>query len=159
MFGGGPKTGHKCKAYINSGTHETPVWAELKDIGDLSVSDLEMALAELKRRGSNFTKALPGIFNLFATEFRLHHGLDAEVFTTLRQAFFSQTPIEVAVMNGAIDLEGSEGLRMPVLVAQFPWQQGLDEVHGHDVRLALAWDVDAEDEEIDPEWLVVEGSD
>lgn len=158
MFGGGPKTGHKCKAYLNTGTHGTPAWAELKDIGDLALSDLETALAELKRRGSNFTKALPGIFNLFAAEFRLHHGLDATVFTALRTAFFSQTPIEVAIMNGPIDADGSQGLRMPVLVSQFPWQQGLDEVHGHDVRLALAWDVDEGDVEIDPEWLVIEGS-
>lgn len=156
-FGGGPKTGHKMKAYRNSGTVDTPTWSLVAEVGDVSIPDLSLAIAELKRRGSNWTKGLPGIFNLVAVEFRLIHGLDKATFDAIRQDFFGQNTREWAICNGAIDLDGTQGLRLPVLVEQFPWDQPLEDVSGHDVRLALAY-MEDDGDEVDLSWLEIGSS-
>lgn len=148
-----PKTGHKMKMYRNTGTVAVPVWSEVAEVGDVSIPDLSVSLGELKRRGSKFTKNLPGSFESFAVEFRLLHGLDATNFDAIRGNFFNQTVEEWAIMNGDIAVSG-EGLRIPVIVEQFPWDQPLDDVSGHDVRLALAY-MEEDDTEVDPCWYEV----
>lgn len=150
----GPKTGHKMKAYRNTGTYASPTWVEVAEIGDLSIPDLSMGLAELKRRAKDWTKNLPSLIQSVAVEFRLHHGLDATNFDAIRTAFFAGTAEEWAIMNGSITTTSNEGLRIPVLVEQFPWDQPLEEVAGHDVRLAVAYHEES-GSEIDPTWYEV----
>ncbi len=151
----GPSTGHKMKAYRNTGTVAVPVWSEVSEIGDLSIPDLSISLAELKRRASNFTKNLAGMIQSIAFEFRMHHGLDATNFDAIRANFFAFTIEEWAFMNGAIATTGNEGIRCPVLVEQFPWDQSLEDASGHDVRLAVAYFEEPAGTEIDPNWFVV----
>jgi len=149
-----PKTGHKMKLYRNTGSVATPVWTEVAQVGDVNIPDLSISLAELKRRASDFTKSLAGLFNSIAIEFNLIHGLDATNFDAIRQAFFAQTVEEWAVMNGDITTSGNEGLKATCLVEQFPWNQPLEEVSGHDVRLALAY-MEEGGSEVDPSWYTV----
>lgn len=148
-----PKTGHSMKLYRNTGTVATPTWSEVTAVMDVSIADLSRGLAELKRRGKDFTKNLASLIQSIAIEFRLHHGLDATNFDAIRQAFFNGTPEEWAVMNGDISTSGNEGLRVPVLVEQFPWEQPLEDVSGHDIRLAVAYMDDGG--EVDPNWYTV----
>lgn len=149
-----PKTGHKMKLYRNSGTPTTPVWALVDEVGDVSIPDLSRGLAELKRRANEFTKNLASLIQSIAIEFRLHYGLGATQYNAVRQAFFSGTPEEWAIMDGDITENGSQGLRLPVIVEQFPWDQPLEDVSGHDVRLAVAYMVDGSTE-VDPSWYTV----
>lgn len=151
-FSGGPKTGHKMKLYRNSGTVASPVWNLFDEVGDVSIADLSVALAELKRRANNFTKNLPGLFNSIGVEFRLHHGLDEAQFSAVRSAFFNQNAEEWAIMNSDITDSDSRGLRCPFLVEQFPWDQALEDVSGHDVRLAVAY-MESGGTEVDPTWV------
>lgn len=150
-FSGGPKTGHKMKLYRNTGTQASPVWSLVAEVGDVSIADLSIALAELKRRANNFTKNLPGLFNSIGVEFRLHHGLDEANFSAIRSKFFAQEAEEWAIMNSAIAGSDSRGLRCPFLVEQFPWDQALEDVSGHDVRLAVAY-MESGGSEVDPAW-------
>lgn len=147
------KTGHKMKLYRNTGTVGSPVWSLVDEVGDVSIPDLSMGLAELKRRANNFTKNLATLIQSIAVEFRLHHGLDAANFDDIRANFFNGTPEEWAIMDGDIETAGSEGLRLPVLVEQFPWDQNLEDVSGHDVRLAIAY-MESGGSEVEPSWLV-----
>lgn len=151
-----PTTGHKMKAYINTGTHAVPVWTEITEIGDLNISDLSRNLAELKRRGREFTKNLAAMIGTIGIEFTMHFGLNRTVYDLLRAAFFAGTNYEFAFMNGAIATNGHQGLTIQALVENFPWNQALEEVSGHDVRLATGY---MEDEvnggELDPYWFVV----
>jgi len=151
-----PITGQKMKAYLNTGTHAVPVWSELTSIGDLSISDLSRNMAELKRRNNDFTKNLPSLFATIAIEFRLHFGLNKTVYDTIRGDIFAGTCREYAIMNGAIGTNGNQGLTIQAQVAQFPFDQGLENVAGHDVRLVTGY---KEDEvnggELDPYWYVV----
>lgn len=151
----GPKTGHQMKAYRNTGTYDTPVWGEVGNIGDLSVSDLTRGLAELKRRGNNFTKNLASLIQSIAVEFRMPHGLGMTTFNALQTAFFAGTAEEWAIMDGDITVDDAQGLRCPFLLENFPWDQNLEEVSGHDIRLAIAYMEEADGTEIDPSWMTV----
>jgi len=149
-----PKTGHQMKLYRNTGTVATPVWSEVDEVGDVSIPDFSRGLAELKRRASDYTKNLASLIQSIAVEFRLHHGLDATNFDAIRTNFFDATPEEWVVMNGDITTAGNEGLRLPALVEQFPWDQPLEDVSGHDVRLAIAY-MEEDSTEVDASWYTV----
>lgn len=152
----GPSTGHPMKLYRNTGTAASPTWSLVDEIGDVSIPDLTRGLAELKRRANNFTKNLATLIQSISVEFRLHHGLDQTTFATLVADFFAGTVRQWAVMDGAIATVGSQGLLLPVLIENFPWDQPLEDVSGHDVRLASAYWESPAGTEIDPEWLLVE---
>jgi len=154
MSGFEPKTGYHMKLYRNTGTFATPVWVEIAEIGDLSISDFTRALAELKRRGNQYTKNLASLFNSITVEFRLHFGLATTQWNALKTAFFAGTPVEFAIMSGAIATSGEEGLRCPMIVSQFPWEQNLEDASGHDVQLSIAYMVSGS-AEVDPTWLSV----
>ena len=154
MAGFEPLTGHRMKMYRNTGTPSVPVWAVVQEVGDVSISDLARGLAELKRRGKDFTKNLVTLIQSIAVEFRLHYGLGATAYTAIRNAFFNGTVEEWAIMGGDITSAGVEGLRCPFVVEQFPFDQPLEEVAGHDVRLAIGFMV-VSSVEIDPSWYVV----
>jgi hypothetical protein len=147
-----PVVGHKMKLYRNTGTIEVPTWQEICEIGDVSIPDLAMGLAELKRRCNNFTKNLATLIQSISVEFRMIHGLGQTVFDGIRGDFFAGNAKEFAVYNGDIATSGNEGLRLPALVEQFPWDQPLEEVSGHDVRLAVAYYEEPAGTEIDPSW-------
>jgi hypothetical protein len=142
-------------AYRNTATHASPTWSLVSEIGDLSVADLEMGMAELKRRASGYTKNLATLLQTVSIEFDLFHGMDVTNFDAIRTAFFAGTPMEWAIMDGPIASDGSEGLVAPMLVNQFPWDQSLEEVSRHNIRMALAYMVEAA-AEVEPSWMVVD---
>lgn len=153
-FAGGPKTGHKCKLYYNSGTSGTPVWVLVDEVEDVGIPDLSRSLAELKRRSSEYTKNLASLINTVAVEFNLHHGLDQTKFNTIVNDFFNGTPREWAVMDGDISTNGQTGLRGQYLVENFPWNQALEDVSGHEVRLASAYMLEGSTE-LEFSWLQI----
>ena len=150
-----PKTGHKMKLYRNTGTIETPAWTLVTTVTDVSIPDLTRGMAELKRRGNDFTKNLASLIQSFHIEFHLHYGMDMTNYEEIRENFFAGTPEQWAVMDGLMATVGSQGLVTPVLVEDFPWDQPLEEVSGHDVRLAVAYMEDNTGDEVDPAWLEV----
>lgn len=151
-----PSVGHKMKFYRNSGTIATPVWTEICSIGDLNISELSRGLAELKRRCNNYAKNLPALINSITVNFKLIFGLDSTNYTFLRTKFFTGDAVQYAIMNDAIDEDESEGLKLPALVSQFPWNQPLESVSDHDVNLVTAYMLnDDASAEVDPAWLVV----
>jgi hypothetical protein len=151
----GPKTGHKMKAYRNTGTVAIPVWSEVADIGDLNIPDFAMGLAELKRRSKKWTKNLATLIQSVAVEFRFIHGLDSTNFNAMRTNHLDGIAEEWAIMDGAIATQNSAGWRIPVLVENFPWDQNLEDVSGHDIRLAIAYFESPAGTEVDPSWYIV----
>jgi hypothetical protein len=147
-------TGGNMKLYRNTGSVATPTWSEVDEVGDVSIPDFSRGLAELKRRANGFVKNLATLIQSIAVEFRLHHGMDATTFDALRANFLAGTAEEWAVMDGPIATVGSEGLRLPVIVENFPWDQPLEDISGHDVRLAIAYMISSATE-VEPSWLVV----
>jgi len=149
-----PKAGHNMKLYRNTGTVATPTWTLVGDVSDVGIPDLTMGLAELKRRSNNFTKNLATLIQSIAIEFTHIHGLGGTNFTAMRTNFLAGTAEEWLVADGDAATSGTEGLRCPVLIEQFPWDQPQEEVSSHDIRLATAYMEDG-GSEVDPTWLVV----
>lgn len=153
----GPKTGFNMKLYRNTGTIASPTWTECTGVGDVSISDFSRGLAELKRRGNQFTKNLGALIQSIAVEVRLEHGINVTLLDALRTAFLAGTVEEYAIMDNTITVEDSQGLRVPLIIEQFPWDQPLEEVSGHDIRLAVGYMEEAS-AEVDPAWYVVPGA-
>lgn len=148
-----PRTGFNMALYLNTGSDSSPTWNLVSEIGDVSVSDLSRILAQLKRRANGFTKNLPAMMDSIAVEFRLHWGLGPTVYNLIRAAFFAGTAYEWLIL-GALgpNVTGNQGLMLPMIVEQFPWDQPLENVAGHDVRLAIAYMETAGGAEIEPYW-------
>src|SRR5690606_29993187 len=109
------------------------------EVGDVSLTGMDLETAELARRGNDFKKALPGIFAPPEIEFRLIHGLDQTTFERIRDDFLNQTARHWAIMDGPWTTDGSEGLVGPFHVVAFPWEQNLEDASGHPIRLRLAY--------------------
>lgn len=155
MSGFTPLTGHKFKFYRNTGSFASPVWSLIAEIGDLSLDDLTMGIAELKRRANLWTKGLASMIQLASVSFKLIFGLDRTSFEAMRGYFLAGTTKEYAIMSGAIDApSGAEGWRLPLVIAQFPWNQALEEVSNFDVKMNLGYMISG-GSEVDPVWLQV----
>lgn len=150
----GPKTGHSMKLYRNTGTVAVPVWTEVAEVGDVSLDDLVRGVAELKRRGNQYTKALASLIQLASITFRMHSGLAATVYTAIRTAFFAGTVEEYLIFDGAVATSGNQGFRMPALVTDFPWNQPLEDVAGHDIKVSLAY-MESAGAEVEPSWMII----
>ena len=151
----GPNTGGNMKLYRNTGTYGTPVWVLMGDIGDVNIPDMARTIAELKRRSSAFTVGLAALIQMISIEFKFIHGLDATNFTALRTAFFAGTAEEWAVMDGLVATVGNQGLRCPVVIEQFPWQQNLEDVSDHDIVAKAAYYESPAGTAREPVWFVV----
>lgn len=150
-----PKAGQKMKAYRNTGTAGSPTWVEVSEIGDLSISDMKRILAQIKRRAKDYTKNLPAMIDSIGIDLRLHWGLGATNLNAIRAAFLAGTTEEWSIMSGTITDVGEQGLRIPVIVEDFPWDQNQEEASGFDVRLAIAYHESPAGTEVDPSWTVV----
>lgn len=150
----GPRTGDKMKLYINLGNHETEVWTEVCNIGDLSVGDFKRAVALLERRCKQFGKNLPSLMDPISFNFKLIHDPDSTVFDAMITDFFYGYAREYAILNDSMLADGAEGLRLPAIFEEFPWDQPLKDVSSHACKLSLTYMEDAGGIEIDPEWVV-----
>lgn len=153
MPGFNPQAGHKFKFYRNTGSVASPTWGLMAEIGDLSIDSLVMGVAELKRRASMWTKALGTLIQLGTISFRMHFGLDATNFAGVRTDFLAGTPREYAILSGLVTYD-AEGWRLPLLLTDFPWDQALEDVSGHDVKAAIAYYTSG-GSEVDPSWMTV----
>ena len=149
----GPRTGKKMCAYLNTGTVATPVWDTVDEIGDLNL-DWKRAVATLERRANEFAKVLPSLFDVIGVTFKLHYGLDTTTYDLIRADFVNGDVNEWAIMDTDITHTGAQGLRLPVLVEEFPWAQPLTDVAGHDVKLSCAY-MEESSTEVDPSWYTV----
>ena len=132
------QVGGDAKAFYNTGTYAVPVWVEIKAIGDVTIPDLNVSLAEIKVRMTKWNLNLPANFTA-AVEFSYLWGADTAVFDYLRGAFFDRTITDIAIMDGAM-VSGAEGLRAHWMIENFPINQNLEEAMMIDtVRLAPAW--------------------
>lgn len=148
----GAVTGNNMIAYRNTGTYTVPVWAAVAEIGDLQISDLSRSLASLKRRSNKFAKNLPALVDSITLTFTYIHGLGASVFTTLQTNFFAGTCEEWAIADGAIATAGTQALRCPLVISEFPWDQPLEEVSSHAIKMVTGYLESPAGTERDPVW-------
>jgi hypothetical protein len=155
----GARTGANMFLYLNGGTNASPVWTAICEIGDLNV-DMKRAVAVVERRCNAWSKNIPSLLDVIGVTFKMIHGLGVTQYMMIRSLFFSGAACQYAIMNNAITVAYTEGLVLPALVEEFPWDQPLKDVVNHQVKLSTAMMFESlydEDTEVDPYWMIVGG--
>ena len=144
----GAKFGMDAKLYRNGGSYESPTWTEMKNVRDVTLN-VEKGEADVTTRGNNGWEALKATLKKGSVEFEMiDDSADAD-FTAIQQAFFGDTAIEFAVMNGDITTSGSQGLRATMDVFNFSRNEPLTEA------LTVSVTVKPTYAENPPEWMKV----
>jgi hypothetical protein len=147
----GVKTGNEAKAYHNTGTYGTPVWDEITNIRDLTVS-VEKNKIDASKRGSTWRLNKFGLKDA-SVDFQMLFDEDDTDFAVIRDMFFAAPAAatqEFALMSEDIATVGSEGLRALMEVASFTKNEPLEDVQTVDVSLAPVPSSDA-----DPAWYEI----
>ena len=144
----GAKLGLQAKLYRNTGTYAVPVWVEVQNAKDVTLN-LETGEADVSTRANNGWRATLPTLKEASVEFEMVWDTDDAGFAAIQTAFFSNAPLEFAVMDGAITQTGSQGLRATMGVTKFTREEPLEEAIKAAVTLKPAYAAQA------PEWMTV----
>lgn len=140
------KLGMNAKLYRNSATYASPAWAEMPNAKDVTLN-LETGEADVSTRGNNGWRAILATLKEGSIEFESIWDTADEGFAALRQAYFNNTAIEMAVMDGDITETGSEGLRASMSVTNFTRNEPLEEAITASITLKPTYSANP------PEWM------
>jgi predicted secreted protein len=118
--------GLNAKLYRNTGSYATPTWDLVDNVKDLTLN-LEKGEADVTRRASAGWRETVGTLKDASIEFQMVWDTEDEDFTAIKDAFFNNTSIEFAVMDGDIEVAGSQGLRATMDVINFSREENLEE--------------------------------
>jgi len=136
------------RLYRNTGTYAAPVWAAMNNVKDLTLN-LEKGEADVTTRANDGWRAtLPGLKE-GSIEFEMVWDTEDAAFTAIQEAYFDDTTVEVAVMDGDITASGSQGLRASMGVTNFSRSEPLEEAMGVSVTLKPAYSAHP------PSWMKV----
>ncbi|NLE37428.1 MAG: hypothetical protein GX621_05320 [Pirellulaceae bacterium] len=145
------KLGLDAKLYRNSGTYETPSWVEMTNVKDLTLN-LESGEADVTTRGNNGWRATVATLKDGSIEFEMIWDTEDAGFTAIKSAWFGNTSIEFAVMDGGITVAGSQGLRATFSITKFSRSEPLEEALSVSVTAKPTYAENA------PEWMTISGT-
>lgn len=130
--------GKDFKLYRNSATPETPTWVEVTNVRDLS-RGLTKVLADASIRGSTFRLQLATLKEL-SIEFQMVYDQADASYVALEDAFFEDTSIDLAILDGSKDTVGSKGIRFMGQVSDFGTDENLEEIGQTNVTIVPAYE-------------------
>ena len=142
------RLGLDAKLYRNTGTYETPTWVEMTNVKDLTLN-LESGEADVSTRGAGGWRATVATLKDGSIEFEMVWDTEDAGFTAIQQAWFGNTSIEFAVMDGDITTSGSQGLRATFSITKFSRNEPLEEALSVSVSAKPTYAANA------PEWMTV----
>lgn len=142
------RLGMEAKIYRNTGTYASPTWVELANVRDVTVS-LESGEADVTTRANNGWRATAATLKDASIEFEMVWDTDDAGFTAIKDAFFGNDTIELAVMDGNIGTAGSQGLRAECSITSFSRSEPLEEAITVSVTAKPTYSANA------PQWYVV----
>ena len=140
------RLGMDAKLYRNTGSFGSPTWTEVTNVKDLTLN-LEKGEADVTTRANGGWRATVGTLKDASIEFQMVWDTVDAGFDAIRQAFFNNTPIEFAVMDGDITDPDSEGLRATFDIFNFTRNEALEEAIMVDVSIKPTYADNA------PEWI------
>lgn len=147
------KSGQNCKLYVNTGTHASPTWVELKRVIDVT-HPLTKDRRETSRRESGWKferGALKGTELSFGYLYKA--GSDTAL-AALRDSYLDGDQIEFAVMDGPIATVGSQGYRFFGEVFEFSNDEPLNGSKVVNVTAGLT-DVEESGSLVEPDWYEI----
>src|SRR5690606_30910895 len=145
------RLGMDAKLYRNAGSGGSPNWIEVTNVKDLTLN-LEKGEADVTTRGNGGWRATVGTLKDASIEFQMVWDANDAGFAAIQQAFFSNTPIEFAVMDGDINDPSSEGLVATFDIFSFTRNEALEEAIMVDVTIKPTYSGSA------PQWISGQGS-
>jgi hypothetical protein len=145
----GAKLGMEAKLYRNTGTYEIPMWVELTNVKDLTLN-LEKGEADVTTRANAGWKATAATLKEGSIEFEMVWDTADAGFTAIKDAWFNNATIEMAVLDGPIAQAGSQGLRASFAVINFSRKEPLEEAITVSVTIKPTYAEHA------PEWMTVQ---
>ncbi len=140
------RLGMDAKLYRNTGDYALPVWVEVSNVKDVTLN-LEKGEADVTTRANQGWRATVGTLKDASIEFQMVWDTVDAGFDAIRQAFFNNTPLEFAVMDGDITDPDSEGLRATFDIFNFTRNEALEEAILVDVSIKPTYADNA------PEWI------
>jgi len=129
----GKKTGNEAKLYRNAGTYDVPDWDEVSNVRDLTLG-VEKGSTDASTRGATWRQYLTTLKDA-AIDWQMLWDTDDADFSAFQDAFFNDSQVEIAIMDGDIDTAGSEGLRLTVDVMSFSRNEPLENSLSVDVSV------------------------
>lgn len=127
------RIGVLCKFYINSGTTESPVWEEVDLIGDLA-DNAAWERGDSSVRRSRVRTMEPTMLGLEITG-RIRTDYTDDRYNDIRDAWATNATLDVLVLTGAIETNGSLGFRFDGKVFDFSTDQALGNVIYNDFAI------------------------
>ena len=140
------RLGMDAKLYRNTGSFATPVWTEVTNVKDLTLN-LEKGEADVTTRANGGWRATVGTLKDASIDFQMVWDTADGGFAAIQAAFFGNTPIEFAVMDGDITAPDSEGLRATFDIFSFTRNEALEEAIMVDVSIKPTYADNA------PQWI------
>ncbi len=142
------RLGMQAKLYRNTGSHATPAWAELTSVKDVTLN-METGEADVTTRGNSGWKATIATLKNGSIEFEMVWDTADVGFAAIQGAFFNNSSLEFAVMDGDITQTGTQGLRATVSVTNFSRKESLEEAIIVSVTVKPTYSTNA------PVWMTV----
>ncbi len=146
------KLGLDAKLYFcAAGIGGTPTWTELTNVKNVTLS-LQKGEADVTTRANNGWKATAGTLKEGSIEFEMVWDTEDAGFTAIKDAYFNNTLIGLAVMDGGITTAGSQGLWADCSITDFSRDEPLEDAISVKVTAKPTYSANA------PEWKTISGS-
>ena len=142
------RLGMEAKVYRNTGTWATPTWVEITNVRDVTLN-LETGEADVTTRANSGWRATAATLKEASVEFEMVWDTADAGFTAIKDAFFDGESIDLAVMDGDITQNGTQGLRAEFSITSFSRSEPLEEAITVSVTAKPAYSQNA------PEWMTV----
>lgn len=142
------KLGMEAKLYRNTGSYAAPTWSEMTNVKDLTLN-LEASEADVTTRGNAGWRATIAALKDGSIEFEMVWDPTDAGFTAIQDAYFNNTTLEFAVMDGDVASTGSQGLRATMSITKLTRSEPLEQAITVSVTAKPTYSANA------PEWMTV----
>jgi hypothetical protein len=142
------KLGMEAKLYRNTGSFAAPTWVEMTNVKDLTLN-LEAAEADVTTRGNAGWRATIAALKDGSIEFEMVWDPADAGFTAIQDAYFNNTTVEFAVMDGDVTSTGTQGLRATMSITKLTRSEPLEQAITVSVTAKPTYSDNA------PEWMTV----
>jgi len=137
-----PVMGFNGKAYYNSGTHGSPTWSLVANLGDIKVTD-ERTTKDIEVRSQNgFAVTVAGLRKLSFEWSSVYDPADAAQ-TALRTLYWANTNVEMQFLDGLVSggsyTNGPNGVEGTFQISKFPRQEELNNAMMVDMGVVLTY--------------------
>ena len=112
--------------YCAAGIGGAPTWTELSNVKNVTLN-LQKGEADVTTRANNGWKATAGTLKEGSIEFEMVWDTTDAGFTAIKNAYFNNTIIGLAVMDGGVAVNGSQGLWADCMITDFSRDEPLED--------------------------------